>query len=121
MILNSGFCVLKGIIELAKRGVFAGAQMKKRRYWPKYVPGDLIDNHFASAPVGESNALRGEMEGIPYNIFTLNKSDYTSKIMATYGSLEVDENTELTSQLEILPDGRKKNMTSNIWKLSKTT
>ena len=35
VILDSGFCVLKGIVELAKNVVFTGAQIKKRRYWPK--------------------------------------------------------------------------------------
>ena len=108
VILDSGFCVLKGIIELAKKGVYAGAQIKKRRYWPKYVPGDVIDRHFAGAAVGESNGVRGEMEGVPYNIFTLNEADYTSKIMATYGSLEVDESQKKTSRYETLPDGTKK-------------
>ena len=38
VILDSGFCVLKGIVELAKNGVFAGAQIKKgsidqNTYW----------------------------------------------------------------------------------------
>ena len=69
VILDSGFCVLKGIVELAKKGVFAGAQIKKRRYWPKYVPGDVIDSHFKNEPVGKSNAVCGEMEGVQYNIF----------------------------------------------------
>jgi Transposase IS4 len=30
VVLDSGFCVLKGIIELQKRGVFAAALIKKR-------------------------------------------------------------------------------------------
>ena len=42
VVLDSGFCVLKGVIELKKRGVFAAALIKKRRYWPKYVPGEEI-------------------------------------------------------------------------------
>jgi hypothetical protein len=36
---NSGFCVLKGIVELKKRGVCASALVKKPRHWPKRVPG----------------------------------------------------------------------------------
>ena len=40
VVLDSGFCVLKGVVELKKRGVFAAALIKKRRYWPKYVPGE---------------------------------------------------------------------------------
>ena len=43
VILDSGFCVLRAIIELRKKGVFASALIKKRKYWPKYVPGEAID------------------------------------------------------------------------------
>ena len=35
VILDSGFCVLKGLVELRKVGVFASAVTKKRRFWPK--------------------------------------------------------------------------------------
>ena len=37
VILDSGFCVLQGILELAKKGVFAAALIKKCHYWPNYV------------------------------------------------------------------------------------
>ena len=39
VILDSRFCVVQGIIELLKKGVYAGAQIKKRRHWPKFVKG----------------------------------------------------------------------------------
>ena len=42
VLLDSGFCVLKGIIELRKKGVFASALIKKWHYWPKYIKGDNI-------------------------------------------------------------------------------
>ena len=32
IILDSGFCVLKGIIELMKKGVHTGVCIKKRQY-----------------------------------------------------------------------------------------
>ena len=35
LVLDSGFCVLKGIAALRKKGVFAAALVKKRRYCPK--------------------------------------------------------------------------------------
>jgi hypothetical protein len=44
VILDSGFCVLQCLVELKKIGVFASAVIKKRRYWPKYVPGEQIDD-----------------------------------------------------------------------------
>lgn len=40
IILDSGFCVLQGIVELCQRGVFASAVIKKRRYWPKACARD---------------------------------------------------------------------------------
>ena len=52
MILYSGFCVLKGLIELRKVGVFAGAIINKRRYWTKHIKGDIIDTHFQDKEVG---------------------------------------------------------------------
>ena len=39
IILGSGFCVFKGLIQLSKKGVFACAVIKKRRKWPAMVPG----------------------------------------------------------------------------------
>ena len=69
VVLDSGFCVLDGLIELRKKGVFAGALIKKRRYWPKHVPGDAIDAHFEGKEVGSTDALKGTIDNLPYNIF----------------------------------------------------
>ena len=33
VIMDSGFCVLKGPLEMRKRGVYGSALIKKRRYW----------------------------------------------------------------------------------------
>ena len=46
VILDSGFCVLKGLIQLRKKGFFAFAVIKSRIYWPSMVPGKDMDNHF---------------------------------------------------------------------------
>ena len=39
VIIDSSFCVLKGLIQLRKKVVFACAVIKKIRYWPSMVPG----------------------------------------------------------------------------------
>ena len=44
-VLDSGICILQGIIDLRKVGVFSAAVIKKRRYWPRHVPDQKID-HF---------------------------------------------------------------------------
>ncbi len=43
VVLDSGFCVLKGIVELRKQGFFAGALIKKHQYWSLLVPGNAMD------------------------------------------------------------------------------
>ena len=53
VILDSGFFFTKGITELESKGVYAAALIKKRRYWPKVVPGDLIDTHFEDKEVSD--------------------------------------------------------------------
>ena len=68
VILDSGFCVLEGIVALKKVGVYAGALIKKRRYWPKYVPGERIEEHFQTKDVDDTDSLHGKMNGIPYDI-----------------------------------------------------
>ena len=91
VILDSGFCVLQGIIELRKRGVFAAAVIKKRKYWPKHVPGDAMDARMVAKEVGECDSLPGTLDGVPYELFVLKDSGYTMKIMSTYGSLLVKD------------------------------
>lgn len=91
VILDSGFCVLKGIIELLKNGVFASALIKKRRYWPRYVDGDAIDARMANKAVGECDALHGTIDGTGYALFAMKEPDYTMKIMSTYGGLIVKD------------------------------
>jgi hypothetical protein len=91
VILDSGFCVLRGIIELRKKGVFAAAVIKKRKYWPKYVPGDAMDEKMAAQEVGDCNSLPGTLDGVPYDLFVMKDSGYTMKIMSTYGSLLVKD------------------------------
>jgi hypothetical protein len=87
MILNSDFCVLQGIVELWKKGVFAAAVIKKRNYWPKHIPGDAMDKRMEGKEIGAYNLLPGTLEGVPYDLFVLKDACYTMKIMSTYGSL----------------------------------
>jgi hypothetical protein len=87
VILDSGgFCVLQGLVELKKIGVFASAVIKKQRYWPKYVPGDSIDDRMKEKEIGDVDALNGTINGGPYNVMCMTDVDYTMKLMLTYGS-----------------------------------
>ena len=99
VILDSGFCVLKALVWLRRHGVFGSALIKKRKYWPKFVPGDDIDVHMATKDVGECDCLHGTLEGKPYNIFCMKEPDYVMKIMSTYGALTVKENKKESKRI----------------------
>ena len=52
LILDSGFCALKGLIQLRKKGIFASAVIKKRRYWHYMVSGKYTENPFGEVEMG---------------------------------------------------------------------
>ena len=110
VILDSGFCVLEGLIELRKMGVFAGALIKKRRYWPKHVPGDQIDEHFEGKEVGSVDSLKGKLDGMHYDIFCMKEPDYVMKIMSTYGGL-IENDWQKDSVRTFQDSGETKNVT----------
>ena len=87
VILDSGFCVLQGLIELRKLGVYASAIIKKRRYWPKHVPGKAMDKRMESKNIGEVDCIQGKLDNTDYNLFMMKEPDFTMKMMATYGAL----------------------------------
>jgi hypothetical protein len=69
--LDSGFYVLKALVELKKVGMFACAVIKKRRYWPAMVPGDAMTDAFDEAQVRDSRAISGVLDGVKYFLWGL--------------------------------------------------
>ena len=57
VIMDSGFCVTKGLVKLRKKGVFGTAIIKKRRYWLANIKGDTIDARFYSKEVVSFDAV----------------------------------------------------------------
>ena len=53
--------MLCGLAELRKIGVFTSALIKKRRYWTKYVPGNMMDNHMYAKEAVSVDTLHGSM------------------------------------------------------------
>jgi Transposase IS4 len=64
-VLDSGFCVLIGLIELRKKGVFAAAIVKKRRYWPKHIDSEGIKEHFKDIEGGAADCIGGTLDNVP--------------------------------------------------------
>ena len=87
VVLDSGFCVLQGLVELKKNGMYAHAFIKKRRYWPKHVPGDAVMEHFNNKEVGERDAIHGELDGLRFYLYGMKEPDYIMQIMSTYRTL----------------------------------
>jgi hypothetical protein len=91
VILDSGFCVLQALVELKKRGVFASAVIKKRRYWPKHIKGDEIKKHFEDKEIGEADALPGILDNVPFHVYAMKEANFVGLFMSTYGTLERSE------------------------------
>lgn len=88
VILDSGFCVLKGLVELRKKGIFAAALIKKRRYWPKYIDGEGTSDHLRDKEVGTADSRSGTLSGVPFRVMALVEPDYIMQVMTTYGTME---------------------------------
>jgi hypothetical protein len=87
VILDSGFCVLSGIVQLAKRGLHGGALIKKRRYWPKWILGEAIKAHFAQKEIGAVDCWNGTLDDQDVSVFCFKEPDYVMSIMSTYGTV----------------------------------
>ena len=77
-----------GTNRTKEEGSLCSCPHKKRQYWPKHLPGDNVIAHFTGKQVGDADAIRGELDGIPFHIFAMKEPDYTMQIMSTYGTLE---------------------------------
>ena len=69
LIIDSGFCVLKGLIGLIKKGLFAFFVIKKRRYWPSVVPSKYMEDHLGEVEVGDTYAIQGTVDDVIYDLW----------------------------------------------------
>ena len=89
VVLDSGFCVVKGITNIEDKGVYASSMIKKRRYRTKVFPGDLIDNQFEDKEVGDVEMIETRTEDNKlFKIFSMREPDYVTKRMASWVTLE---------------------------------
>lgn len=85
--MDSGFCVTAGILHLHELGVYGQALVKKRKYWPKDVPGDQIDRYFDGKELGFSKTLKQDMDGILFYVHCSKDTKFVTKMMSTHGLL----------------------------------
>ena len=88
VIFGSVFFVAKGVVEFETRGVYEGAFIKKRRYWPNNVPGNDIDKKFEGKEVGEADCLETNTDKCKvFNIHHMKELDYVMELMASWMTL----------------------------------
>ena len=76
VVVDSSFCVENGIVALAAKGVYAGALVKKHRYWPQIIPVDLVDRHSVDKVIRDVDILEASAEdGKPFHIFCFKEPD----------------------------------------------
>ncbi len=85
IVLDSGFCVWRELVELRKKGVFAAVLIKNGKYWPTLIPGEHILEYFREKTVGSVYAISGIIDGIKYSIWCMKEPEYCMNIMATGG------------------------------------
>ena len=92
VLIDSGFCVSKRITFVLEFGVYAADLTKKRKYWPKGVQEDAIDEYFSDKDVTHVDMLEAITEegpeGKAFNIFCFKEPEYVMKIMSTCMTLE---------------------------------
>ena len=87
MITDSGFCVLRRLLETTKRGVYGSALIKKRCYFPKWIHGDSINYYFRYKIIGDVECLTGEWDETVF--FFKKDPDYNIIMMSSFLGLTV--------------------------------
>jgi hypothetical protein len=85
---NGGFCIAPGIVAFHKKGVWGQFLIKKRKYWPRFVPGDYIDKYMREKPLGFSKMFVQIIKGTRFLINCTKDRDYVTKIMSMHGLLD---------------------------------
>ena len=66
VILDSSFYVLRALVDLRKKGVFAHALIKKRKYWYKHITCDEIKAFFDGLKVGTTDTIKATLDQVPF-------------------------------------------------------
>ena len=86
--MDSGFCVIAVILHLHDLGVFGQSLIKKRKYWPKGCPGNLIDEYMEGKALGFVKKILQDMDGILFSIHCTRDDRFVTKLMSTHGLIK---------------------------------
>ena len=88
VVMDNGFCVSIGIVELERKGVYGTSLIKKKNYWPKGVPGAAIDAYFEDKDVNHCEMLDASIDGFPFQVMCMKEPNYVMKIMCKWMTLD---------------------------------
>ena len=71
VVMDSGFCVSRGIVELGRKGVYGASLIKNKNYWLKSVPGAAVDAHFEDKGVNHCEMLEASIGGLPFQVMCM--------------------------------------------------
>jgi roadblock/LC7 domain-containing protein len=86
-IMDSGFAVLDGLLELKHLVVYGTMVVKQKRFWPKVIQSDEINQYMANKQTSEVCAIKGVKNGKSFYVFTMKEPDYVMILMGTFGTL----------------------------------
>ncbi len=86
-VLDSGFCAVKPLTQLATRGAFRSVLIEKRRHCPKDGSGEVIKAHFEDSVVSHTDCFRMNLYGdnSKLDIHAFKELDYITVLMVMYG------------------------------------
>ena len=84
--MDSGFCIVTGKTALHKRGVYGQSLIKKQgKYWPKHVPGSVLELEFLDSELGVAKTYVQTIEDTKFLIHFHKDDRYFCKIMSMHG------------------------------------
>ena len=86
--MDSVFCVSRGIVELERKRMYGASLIKNKKYWPKGVHGDAIDDHFEDKDLNHCDMLEASIDGLPFQVMCMKEPNYLMKIMCKWMTLD---------------------------------
>ena len=93
----------QGTFKLKEYGRHIVASIKKRRYWPWDVDGDIFTSRLMLSPVGTCDLIMELYNSVEFRLILRNEPNYVSKYMSTFVPLTVSN--KYSKEFYLLQDG----------------
>ena len=83
VVIESGFCVLKGLVGMLTHGLYGMTVIKKKN--PKQWKVNYIEVCFRDEEVGDVYDVYGDLDGHKYKIQCIKDDEYFMNLFGTHG------------------------------------